>query len=89
MEDVKGDFRKLLEMMAALYNLRTGGADKELHIDQMQVRLLSPPNFPLAARIHNCTMFSAASHPVDVCACNQVRKSSNIQILTLHVGSLL
>lgn len=37
MEDVKGDFRKLLEMMAALYNLRTGGADKELQIDQMQV----------------------------------------------------
>lgn len=37
-DEVKGDFKKLLETMAALYNLRTHGASKELLIDQMQVQ---------------------------------------------------
>jgi hypothetical protein len=40
-DEVKSDFNKLLETMAALYNLRNCGADKELQIDQMRVRSLT------------------------------------------------
>jgi hypothetical protein len=36
-DDVKGDFDKLLATMAALYSLRTHGPSKELLVDQMQV----------------------------------------------------
>jgi hypothetical protein len=50
-DEVKGDFRKLLETMAALYNLRTGGADKELQIDQM--RVLTPITSLLAAHMRS------------------------------------
>ena len=66
MEDVKGDFRKLLEMMAALYNLRTGGADKELHIDQMQVYLLflSPAHLRILAMYTHSPCSAKVPHTV-------------------------